>query len=89
MRTPSPPLLHPAWELGRPDGFMGNVRVKIPVPEKLRPVDSALGKVKQSRIAVTSKALDGLYLLVADEEKKIREDPKARVTDLLKKVFGR
>ena len=178
-------------ELGRPDGFLGNLRVKIPVPEKLKPVDSALRRLKQSRIAdqfveslnraaeraapaalsilgdavksmsisdgkgiltgpsdaatqylkrssherlrlaflpvvqkataeagvsaaykslmgkagplaklagaeaqdldgyVTGKALDGLYLLVADEEKRIREDPKARVSDILRKVFGR
>ena len=37
---------------------------------------------------VTSKALDGLFLILSEEEKKIREDPAARVTDLLKKVFG-
>ena len=37
---------------------------------------------------VTDRALDGLFLMLAEEEKKIREDPAARVTDLLKKVFG-
>ncbi len=37
---------------------------------------------------VTGKALDGLFVMLAKEEKKIREDPAARVTDLLKKVFG-
>lgn len=37
---------------------------------------------------VTLKALDGLFVKVADEEKEIREDPLARVTPLLKKVFG-
>jgi hypothetical protein len=37
---------------------------------------------------VTDKALDGLFFLVAEEEKKIRDDPAARVTDLLKDVFG-
>lgn len=37
---------------------------------------------------VTDKALDGLYLMLAEEEKKIRDDPAARVTNLLKKVFG-
>ncbi len=37
---------------------------------------------------VTQKALDGLFLLVADEEKKIRKDPIGRTTNLLKKVFG-
>ncbi|MEQ1604850.1 MAG: DUF4197 domain-containing protein [Pyrinomonadaceae bacterium] len=37
---------------------------------------------------VTQKALDGLFLLVADEEAKIRENPIGRTTALLKKVFG-
>jgi hypothetical protein len=37
---------------------------------------------------VTDKALAGLFLMLAEEEKKIRENPAARTTDLLKKVFG-
>lgn len=37
---------------------------------------------------VTSKALDGLFLLIAAEEKRIREEPIARTSDILKKVFG-
>ena len=37
---------------------------------------------------VTDKALDGLFLMVEEEERKIRQDPAARVTDLLKEVFG-
>ncbi len=37
---------------------------------------------------VTQKALDGLFFMVAEEEKKIRKDPIGRTTDLLKKVFG-
>ncbi|MBK8580329.1 MAG: DUF4197 domain-containing protein [Flavobacteriales bacterium] len=37
---------------------------------------------------VTQKAIDGLFLLVADEELKIRQDPLARTTDLLQRVFG-
>ncbi|MCU0840466.1 MAG: DUF4197 domain-containing protein [Thiobacillaceae bacterium] len=37
---------------------------------------------------VTGKALDGLFRMVAEEEKRIRQDPLARGTDLLKKVFG-
>jgi len=36
---------------------------------------------------VTGRALDGLFLMLAEEEAKIRRDPAARVTDLLKKVF--
>lgn len=38
---------------------------------------------------VTTKAMDGLFYMVGEEEKKIRTDPAARVTDLLKKVFGK
>lgn len=37
---------------------------------------------------VTNKALDGLFLMVGEEEKKIRTNPAARTTELLKKVFG-
>ncbi len=37
---------------------------------------------------VTQKALDGLYLMIADEEKKIRKDPAAAGTAILRKVFG-
>lgn len=37
---------------------------------------------------VTNKALDGLFKMVADEEKSIRENPVARTSDLLQKVFG-
>jgi hypothetical protein len=37
---------------------------------------------------VTTKALDGLFHMVSEEEKQIRKDPAARVTKLLKKVFG-
>ena len=36
----------------------------------------------------TEKAMAGLFTLLAQEEKKIREQPAARVTDLLKKVFA-
>jgi hypothetical protein len=37
---------------------------------------------------VTQKALDGLFLLIADEEKRIRRDPVARTSDILQKIFG-
>jgi hypothetical protein len=37
---------------------------------------------------VTDKALTGLFYQVSLEEQKIRKDPAARVTDILKKVFG-
>lgn len=37
---------------------------------------------------VLDRALDGLFKLIAAEEKEIRDNPAARITDLLKKVFG-
>ncbi len=37
----------------------------------------------------TGKALDGLFWAVGQEENRIRKDPIARVTEILKKVFGR
>jgi hypothetical protein len=52
----------------------------------------ALGLVKQEQAKlddyVTQKALDGLYLMVAEEEKKIRKDPAGTASGILKKVFG-
>ncbi|MBD3869273.1 MAG: DUF4197 domain-containing protein [Acidobacteria bacterium] len=38
---------------------------------------------------VTGEALDGLFLMLAREEERIRTDPLARTTELLKKYFGR
>jgi hypothetical protein len=38
---------------------------------------------------VTDKSLSGMFFQVAQEEQKIRKDPAAQVTDLLKKVFGK
>ena len=38
---------------------------------------------------VIGKALDGLFLVVGQEEQKIRTDPSARLTPLLKDVFGK
>jgi hypothetical protein len=37
---------------------------------------------------VTQKALDGLFNRIAAEEKRIRQDPMARTTELLQKVFS-
>jgi hypothetical protein len=52
----------------------------------------ALGLVKKEDADldgyVTQKALDGLFLMVAEEEKKIRKDPIAAGTSIIKKVFG-
>jgi hypothetical protein len=47
-----------------------------------RPVEFSLNEY------LTRQALNGLFLKIANEEKKIRQEPVARVTDLLKRVFG-
>ncbi|HXB30208.1 MAG TPA: DUF4197 domain-containing protein [Puia sp.] len=52
---------------------------KIPLVSKVNPDLSSY---------VTQKAMDGIFYYVAQEEIKIRKDPAAQVTDLLKKVFG-
>jgi len=53
---------------------------------------SAFGVVdeKDSKIEnyVTNKALDGLFLILAEEEKAIRKDPVGTGSKLLKKIFG-
>jgi hypothetical protein len=52
----------------------------------------ALGLVKKEDADldgyVTQKALDGLFLMVAEEEKKIRKDPLGAGTAIIRKVFG-
>ncbi|MCC7302945.1 MAG: DUF4197 domain-containing protein [Bacteroidia bacterium] len=52
---------------------------KIPGVEKQNPDLDAY---------VTDRAIIGLFVLLADEELKIRKDPIARVNDILKRVFG-
>ncbi|MCA6218771.1 DUF4197 domain-containing protein [Ideonella sp. B7] len=53
---------------------------------------SGLGLVAQEdanvQQYVTRKALDGLYLMIGQEEKKIRRDPVGTGSAILKKVFG-
>ncbi|MDD5028651.1 MAG: DUF4197 domain-containing protein [Rhodoferax sp.] len=53
---------------------------------------SGLGLLKGEVVSieryVTSKALDGLYFMIGEEEKKIRRDPVGTGSALLKKVFG-
>lgn len=51
-------------------------------PNGLEPINTDLAG------HTTDKALGGLFHLVGEEEKQIREDPVARVTSILQKVFG-
>ena len=51
-----------------------------------------LGLVKEDQATieqyVTKKALDGLYLMIAEEEKALRKDPVSASADIVRKVFG-
>ena len=50
---------------------------------------SLLGKDSMDIDAyVTKKAMDGLFKMVAEQEQQIRQNPVARTTDMLQKVFG-
>jgi hypothetical protein len=53
---------------------------KIPFVKKVNPDLTAY---------VTDKAIEGLFVMIAREELKIRTDPMARTSELLKKVFGK
>ena len=58
---------------------MNNIYNKIPMVKKMNPDLTQY---------VTQKAIDGLFIMIAREELKIRKDPMARTSELLKKVFG-
>lgn len=53
---------------------------------------AALGLVKQEDASietyVTRKALDGLYLMIAEQEKSFRQNPVGATSNIVKKVFG-
>jgi len=60
-------------------GDVINTYNKVPLVEKVNP---------DLNDYATTKAIDGLFVMVAKEEKNIRENYSARTSDLLKKVFG-
>ena len=60
--------------------------------EELRSRNRALALLADPTVElnrhVTDETLDGLFTLIADEEGRIRNDPAARTTELLRTVFG-
>jgi len=57
------------------------------VADRARRVRLLRGKAPDLDVYVTGKAMDGLFVMVGRQEREIRRNPAARVTDLLKKVF--
>jgi hypothetical protein len=76
------PVIHNSLEKVNATKYYGDIvgtYNKIPLVEKVNPdLDDY----------ATDKAIEGLFIMIAKEEKKIREDPVARTSALLKKVFG-
>lgn len=73
-----------------------NATAQVGVTQQYKQLSGSLGPILQMGGVqatdlddyVTNQALDGLFTKIADEEKRIRENPAARTTELLKKVFG-
>jgi hypothetical protein len=67
---------------------------KVDATKYWNTVFSSYNKVSREKINpdlpayVTEKALSGIFIQLAKEEEKIRLDPVARTTDILKQVFG-
>ncbi len=76
------PVVDSTLNLNRATEYYGDI-VKtynqIPFVKKVNP---------DLKSYATQRTIDGMYILIAQEEKKIREDPGARVTSLLKRVFS-
>jgi hypothetical protein len=69
---------------------VGATKYWTAVFEKYNKLPTTFNKVNTDLSGyATQKALDGIFYYVADEEKKIRTNPAARVTDILKKVFNK
>ena len=64
---------------GRAYSTITNTYNKVPL---MAPVTLSLADY------TTQKAVDGLFILLAKEEAKIRKNPAARTSDILKQVFG-
>lgn len=76
------PIINTALQNGNVTQFWGQITSRYNHIPFVTPVQTNLTEY------VNDAAIDGLFIVVAQEEKKIRENPQARVNDLLKRVFG-
>ena len=77
------PIVHDAM------GKVGVTRSYQELDDKVRTIPFAESMAFDLDQYVTDKALNGLFTMLAEEERKIRQDPAARVTELLKEVFSK
>ena len=88
------PIVQKATEQTGVTAAYKNLMEKANVTQGLGSFGSALGGSLLGKDSmdidayVTNKALDGLFKMVAQEEQQIRQNPVARTTDMLQKVFG-
>jgi len=88
------PIVQKATEKTGVTAAYKNLMAKANVAQGLGSVGSALGGSLLGKDSldlddyVTNKAMAGLFKMVAEEEKQIRQHPVARTTDVLQKVFG-
>ena len=76
------PIIQKALDKTNATKYYGNI---ISTYNKIPFVDKADPELENY---ATEKAMEGLFTLIAEEEGKIREDPLARTSELLKKVFS-
>ena len=96
--TAATSFLRDKTEASLRDAFTPYIQTALSQTGAVQSLDSAASKYGLSAVAsdlrgdMTDHAvnfgLDGMFLYVAEQEREIRENPVARTTDLLKKVFG-
>jgi len=88
------PIVQKATEKTGVTAAYKNLMEKANVGQGLGNIGTALGGSLLGKDSldidayVTNKAMDGLFKMVAEEEQQIRQNPVARTTDMLQKVFG-
>lgn len=76
------PIIDNALEQGNVTQYWSQITTRYNQIPFVNPVNTDLTGY------VTEEAMDGLFIMVAKEEKDIRENPAARINDILKRVFG-
>ena len=76
------PIITSAMQKNKVDEVWSDLATRYNKLPLVKPVETDLPSY------ITHGAVEGLFKLVAEEEKEIRENPQARITDTLQKVFG-